>query len=140
MTCDVVSERHGPEIKILGPSDVYQAVRRYANKTQEPFLVLTLNAAQQIIRVHLVSIGLLNRTLIHPREVFVRAIKDHAGGIIVCHNHPSGNLDPSPEDRDVTHRLYQAGELLGIPVLDHLVISKSGFVSLKELGMLSRSL
>lgn len=140
MTYDVVSERHAPPIKVSGPADIFQAVRRYANKTQEHFLVITLDGAQQVIRVHLVSIGLLNRTLIHPREVFVRAIKDHAGSIIVCHNHPSGQLQPSKEDREVTYRLGQAGELLGIPLLDHLVISKSGFVSLKELGMLSLSL
>lgn len=140
MTYDVVSERRAPPIKITGPSDLFQAVRRYANKTQEHFLVITLDTAQQVIKVHLVSMGILNRTLIHPREVFVRAIKDNAAAIIACHNHPSGQLQPSPEDRDVTQRLKQAGELIGIPLLDHLVISKAGFVSLKDLGMFSSNM
>ena len=84
MTYDVVSERRAPPLRVACPSDIFQAVRRYATKTQEHFLVITLDGASQVIRVHIVSIGLLNRTLIHPRKVFVRAIKDHAGAIIVC--------------------------------------------------------
>ena len=137
MTYDIVSERKGPEIKISGPADVFQAVRRYAKKEQEHFLVITLDSANKIIRVHIVFIGLLNRSLVHPREVFLRAIKDNSAGIIVSHNHPSGSLEPSNEDREVTRRLSEAGMLIGIPVLDHVLISKMGFSSFKTLGLLN---
>lgn len=134
MTYDLVSERRGPEVKVKQPEDVFAVIQRYGTKKQEHFLVVTLDGNQQILKVHIVSIGLLNRTLVHPREVFVRAIKDHAASIVVAHNHPSGQLDPSPEDIDVTKRLKECGELLGIPLLDHLIISSTKFLSFKIEG------
>ncbi len=134
MTYQLVSERHGPECRVVSPADVFPLLKKFGSKQQEHFLVVTLNGAQSVIRVHIVSIGLLNRTLIHPREVFCRAITDHAATIIIAHNHPSGDLTPSREDREATRRLQAAGDLLGIQVLDHLIISRSGFHSFKESG------
>ena len=134
MTYDLICERRAPDAKIINPSDVFPLIKRYSNKKQEHFLVLTIDAASHVIRVHLASIGLLNRTLIHPREVFVRAIKDNAASIILAHNPPSGNVEPSREDREATQRLVKAGTLLGIEVLDHLIIGRSRFYSFRESG------
>jgi DNA repair protein RadC len=140
MTYDLVCERSAPSIRVTAPQDLVPSVLRYAKKKQEHFLAVTLDGAQQVIRVHIVSIGLLNRTLIHPREVFIRAIRDSAASLILVHNHPSGQLDPSREDREATNRLVSAGELLGIAVLDHLIISKAGFFSFKEQGFMPLTL
>ena len=134
MTYDLVCERRGPDTKITGPADLFPLIQRYGAKKQEHFLVITLRSDSTVQRVHLVSIGLLNRTIIHPREVFVRAIKDRAASIILAHNHPSGQVEPSREDREATQRLVKAGTLLGIEVLDHLIIGRSGFYSFRESG------
>ena len=135
MTYDLVSERHSSvDVHIGQPNDIFPFLKRYASKKQEHFVVVTLDAANRVIKVHLVSIGLLNRTLIHPREVFVRAIKDCAATVILAHNHPSGSLEPSREDREATQRLGKAGEIVGIHVLDHIIIGKSGFFSFREAG------
>ena len=137
MTYDLVCERRGPEVKITNPVDLLPLIQRYTTKKQEHFVVLTLGANQVVQRVHIVSIGLLNKTLIHPREVFVRAILDHAASIILVHNHPSGSLEPSREDREATERLVKAGDLLGIPVLDHLIVVRGGgYTSFKEMGVM----
>jgi DNA repair protein RadC len=89
-----------------------------------------------VIRANLISIGLVNRTVVHPREVFYPAIIQNACAIIISHNHPSGRLDPSMEDRDITDRLRQAAEVLGIALLDHVIISKDGYYSFVEHGLL----
>jgi DNA repair protein RadC len=89
--------------------------------------VLTLDGAHQILSISIVSIRLVRETIVHPREVFSRAIRDMATAIIVCHNHPSGQTMPSEEDLEVTKRLMDAGNLLGIPLIDHLIIAKGGF-------------
>ena len=134
MTYDLVCERKAPVLRVSGPSDLIPSLMRFAAKKQEHFLIVTLDGAQQVIKVHIVSIGLLNRTLIHPREVFVRAIKDCAASLILAHNHPSGSIEPSREDREATQRLVKAGSLLGIEVLDHLIFSRSKYFSFKEMG------
>lgn len=131
-----VGESRQPEIKIIGPSDTYEALKKYQNKRKEHFLVLTLNGAHNVIAVRLVSMGLVNRTIVHPREVFYWAIKDNACAVILAHNHPSGNIDPSPEDQEITKRLQQAGEILGITVLDHLVITKTRYYSFLANGLI----
>jgi len=103
---------------------------------KEHFLILCLNARRQLIHQETVSIGTLSASLVHPREVFSPAIQ-HASAAVVCvHNHPSGDPTPSSEDRDVTRRLQRAGELLGIPLADHVVVSASGFFSFREHGIL----
>ena len=118
------------DLRITRPADALQALKNYANKRQEHFIVLTLNGAHQVIKRHVITIGLVNRTLVHPREVFFPAIKDNAAAIIIAHNHPSGQPEPSSDDRETTRRLALAGELLGIQVLDHLIIGKKSVLQL----------
>lgn len=133
MKYQIISERSvSYDRKIICPSDLQPVLSRYSNKSKEHFYVVTLNAAHRVIKVSLVSVGILNRTLVHPREVFKPAIVDEAAAVILCHNHPSGDLDPSSEDKSVTERLVEAGELLGISVLDHIIISKNGYYSFTE--------
>ena len=90
-------------------------------------MCLTLDGANRLIAKRIVTIGTLTASLVHPREVFADAITDRAASIIVAHNHPSGNLQPSQADRDVTDRLREAGELLGVTLLDHVIVTKDGF-------------
>ena len=97
------------------------------DKKQEYFVCLTLDGANRLISKRVISIGTLTSSLVHPREVFAEAITDRAASIIVAHNHPSGNLQPSQADRDVTDRLREAGELLGVTLLDHVIVTKDGF-------------
>ena len=111
------------------PKQAVPLLSAYAKKRQEHFICIELNGAYELIQTRLVSIGLLNRTMVHPREVFAEAIKNHAGAIIVAHNHPSGNVEPSEEDIEMTKRLKQAGQLLGIPLLDHIIFSPEGYFS-----------
>jgi DNA repair protein RadC len=134
MTYDIISVRKRKTLQIKNPDDIYAAVKQYTKSDQEYFLVLTLDGSHNIISIHISTVGLVIRTIVHPREVFKHAIKDNAIKIIVCHNHPSGSLLPSPEDKEVTKMLVNAGELLGIPVLDHLIISKNGYYSFDKEG------
>ena len=99
------------------------------SKKQEYFVCLTLDGANRLIAKRVISIGTLTASLVHPREVFAEAITDRAASIIVAHNHPSGNLEPSLADKEVTERLRQAGEILGIEILDHLILGEGGFQS-----------
>lgn len=125
-------------VRISYPSEAAQILRRFERKRQEYFIALTLDAAHRVIRGYVVTIGILNRTLVHPREIFYPAIKDNAAAIVVGHTHPSGQCEPSAEDRLVTKRLQEAGELLGIPVLDHLVVGENGaYYSFLEHGELT---
>lgn len=103
---------------------------------KEHFLILCLNARRQLIHLETVSIGTLSASLVHPRECFSPAIQHAAAAVVAVHNHPSGDPTPSAEDRDVTRRLQRAGELLGIPLADHVVVSASGFFSFREHGIL----
>ena len=103
---------------------------------KEHFVVLCLNARRQLTHQETVSIGTLSASLVHPREVFSPAISAAAAAVVVIHNHPSGDPTPSAEDRDVTRRLQRAGELLGIPLADHVVVSATGFFSFREHGLL----
>jgi len=136
---DELRERKIPMIKISQAKDLMPQLARYACKRQEHFVVAILDGGHQVLRIKLVTVGLLNRTLIHPREVFRPAILESAAAVILVHSHPSGNLDPSREDRDITRRLVESGQLIGIPVLDHLIISKQGYYSFQEAGMLPTS-
>lgn len=118
--------------QIVFPSDVYPLVRHYAGRPQECFLSVSLNGAHEVISINVVSIGLINHTLVHPREVFATPLRERATAIIIAHNHPSGILKPSTEDLSVTKRLVKAGDLLGIKVLDHLIFSDEGYRSMLE--------
>jgi DNA repair protein RadC len=135
MKYQIVSERKlRRKVKIENPDEVYKLVKRYAESKQEHFILLTLNGEHNVISVSIVSIGLVNKTGVHPREVYCRAISDRATAIIVCHNHPSGTAEPSEEDKDVTLGLYEAGEIIEIPLIDHIVFTKTGYTSLKKDG------
>ncbi|MDW8055387.1 MAG: DNA repair protein RadC [Elusimicrobiota bacterium] len=116
----------------LTPKDVYERLSEYKTAKKEHFFVFYLDTKNQEIRCDLITVGILNASLVHPREVFEPAIKHLAAQIIVAHNHPSGNLEPSQEDIELTKRLVKAGEILGIEVLDHVIISKDGYYSFKQ--------
>ena len=100
------------------------------DKKQEYFVCLTLDGANRLIAKRVISIGTLTASLVHPREVFAEAITDRAASIVVAHNHPSGNLEPSSADRQVTERLRQAGMILGIEISDHIIITKNSYTSI----------
>lgn len=119
-------------IIIKNPRDAFPLLVHIAEKKQEHFLCLTLNGANEVIGNRIITVGLLNRSQIHPREVFADAISDRAASIIIAHNHPSGLLEPGPEDFDATRRIVDAGVVIGISVLDHVIVSKHGFYSFKE--------
>jgi DNA repair protein RadC len=102
--------------------------------TEERFVVLLLNNKNKLLYWHETSIGTVSEAVIHPREVFKIAVREIASGIVLAHNHPSGTLDASREDIVSTNRLKESGKILGIPVLDHVIISNEGFSSMKERG------
>jgi len=106
------------------------------SKKQEHFACVSLNGANEVIECRVVTVGLLNTNQVHPREVFADPITDRAAAVILAHNHPSGVLKASPEDIALTKRLAKAGELLGIHVLDHLIVTQKGYLSLKHEGHL----
>jgi DNA repair protein RadC len=121
--------------RIGSPQDVFNAVQGLlADADREYFLVLTLNTKNSLNGISIVSIGSLNSSLVHPREVFKAAILGNAAAIILVHNHPSGSPDPSNEDMEITRRLVEAGRVVGIEVLDHVVVGDT-WVSLKERGI-----
>ncbi|MDD1715510.1 MAG: DNA repair protein RadC [Methanolinea sp.] len=124
------------KVKIQSPSDVLPLVAHLNGSKQEHFLCITLNGANEVITTRTITVGLLNHSLVHPREVFSDAITDRAAAVICVHNHPSGSLEPSSQDLAITRQLSQAGEIMGIRVLDHLIVAKTGFVSLREKGLL----
>lgn len=103
---------------------------------KEHFMILCLNARRQLVHDEMVSVGTLSASLVHPREVFSPAIVHGAAAVVALHNHPSGDPTPSAEDREVTRRLQKAGELLGIPLADHVVVCESAFFSFREHGIL----
>jgi DNA repair protein RadC len=123
--------------RITHPESIYKLLSHMSDRQQECFFTISLNGAHEQIKTRLVSQGLVNRTIVHPREVFAAPITDRAAAICIAHNHPSGNLEPSNEDMDITKRLVEAGDILGIPVLDHIIFSKNGFYSFMEHGMLN---
>ncbi|GHV40882.1 hypothetical protein AGMMS49546_15630 [Spirochaetia bacterium] len=137
MLYEIVSERKVRcTTRIKTPDDMYVLVKRYAQAKKEQFIVVTLNVVHEPLSVRIVSTGNVNRVIVHPREVFYPAIQDLAAAVILCHNHPSGSLEPSREDREITKRLVSAGAVLGIHVLDHLIIGKSGYFSFQKNGFL----
>jgi DNA repair protein RadC len=124
------------ERKIASPGDVWPIVAHWSDRKQERFICCSLNGAHELIAARVVSVGLVNRTVVHPREVYADPITDRACAVIVAHNHPSGRLEPSPEDREITCRLKEAADTLGIALLDHVIFSSSGYFSFVEHGIL----
>jgi DNA repair protein RadC len=121
---------------ISSPADVERLLRRrIANLDRENFVVVLLNTKNEVIETSTVSVGTLGASLVHPREVFKPAVRASAASVILAHNHPSGKVEPSREDREVTRRLDEAAGILGIEVLDHVIVG-DGYFSMKEHGML----
>jgi DNA repair protein RadC len=119
------------------PDDIFNAVRHYADRRQERFICLSLNGAHELLKTRTVTLGLVNRTIVHPREVFADPLLDRASAIAVAHNHPSGQLKPSPEDDTVTAQLLRAADILGLRFLDHLIFTDTGYYSYRQAGRLS---
>ncbi|MDR2053082.1 MAG: DNA repair protein RadC, partial [Treponema sp.] len=115
--------------RIDHPSDAFSLVRHYANRKQEYFICISLNGAHEVLAVRVITVGLVNRTIVHPREVFADALSDRACAIICAHNHPSGMTDPSREDDAVTESLKRAADVLGINFLDHLIFTDGAYFS-----------
>lgn len=124
-------------LQYLRPEKLLPLAADIMNSKKEHLLLITVNGAQEFIQKHLISVGILNSTLIHPREVFHPVIKDYAAAFFLIHNHPSGNLEPSLEDEAITANIKQASVLLGINLLDHLIVGpNAGFYSFKQQGKL----
>lgn len=131
--------REGPAERALirGPRDVFElCAPALRDLPQEEFRVMLLNTQHAVLREVVVTRGTLDGSLVHPREVFRAAIAEGAAGVILVHNHPSGDPTPSPEDRSVTRQLAEAGKVVGIPVVDHVVIGDARYTSFVESGLL----
>lgn len=121
---------------LLSPQSVWLEMKDLRASRKEHFVVFYLDTQNQIIQREIVSIGTLNASLVHPREVFEPAIRHSTAQIILAHNHPSDSTEPSEEDIAVSRRLMEVGKIMGIDILDHVIVTKSSYVSMKELGLL----
>ena len=131
----LATQRLEPGAPVRGPRDVFEHFHpRLRHASQERFFVVLLDGRHRVIRHELVSQGTLTASLVHPREVFRPALREAAAALVLVHNHPSGDPTPSREDCEVTERLSRAGELLGVPVLDHVVVAEHGYSSLRDSG------
>lgn len=123
--------------EVRSPKDVADiAMPKFRYAMKENFAVMLLDVKHHLIGLPIISVGSLSASVVHPREVFEVAVKNYAAAIILIHNHPSGDPSPSAEDIQITHRLVQAGKVMDIPVLDHVIIGDDRFVSLKEKSLL----
>jgi DNA repair protein RadC len=130
---EFVRRRIKPEgLKIKFPADVLPLIQHYADRKQEHFLSISINGANEVMSVRVVSIGLVNKTHVHPREVFADVISDRASAVIVAHNHPQGELIPSEEDHKITKQLQDAAKILGLSFLDHIIFNTKGYYSFVE--------
>lgn len=127
---------------VTEPSHIFELLNAYfktvdkIDRDKEHFFVLHLDTRHKIKIVEIVSIGILNASIVHPREVFTRAVRERSAQLILAHNHPSGEIEPSNEDIEVTKRLIEAGKILQIEVLDHLIYTSTGFYSFKREGII----
>jgi len=122
--------------RIKQPVDIFTLVRHYADRKQERFISLSLNGAHEVLAVRVVTIGLVNKTIVHPREVFADIIQDRAAAFCVAHNHPSGQIISSREDDEITERLAASARILGLHFVDHIIFSETSFWSFRENGKL----
>jgi DNA repair protein RadC len=116
----------------LTPKEIWEELRDLRNHKKEHFVIFYLDSRNQEIKREIISIGSLNANLVHPREVFEPAVRNLAAQIILAHNHPSGDPTPSEDDLEITKRLIEAGKILGIEVIDHIIVTKNNFYSFKE--------
>jgi DNA repair protein RadC len=123
-------------VRITVSQDVLPLVADIAGKQQEYFVCISLNGANEVIEKRVVTIGLLDKSPIHPREVFADVIADRAAAVIFAHNHPSGDLQPSEADRHTHEQLTEAAKILGIRVLDHVIVTRKGYFGFQENGLI----
>ncbi len=121
---------------LLSPEEVWQELKNITQYKKEHFIVFYLDSGSQIIKKEVIAIGTLNASLIHPREVFEPAIKNNSAQIIIAHNHPSGNSNPSNDDLEITKRLVEAGKIIGIEIIDHVIVTGEKFFSFKKEGVI----
>lgn len=130
---NIFSSKKYQKKKYITPKDIYLQIRgKIKNFNKEHFLVVCLDNRNNIIDVEVISVGILNRSLVHPRETFEVAIKNHSSSIIIAHNHPTGDPTPSEDDILITKKLVEAGKIIKIEVIDHLIITKSSYFSFAE--------
>ncbi len=123
-------------LKVTSAKDIVPLVADIAGKQQEYFVCISLNGANEVIQKRIVTIGLLNKNPVHPREVFADVISDRAASVILAHNHPSGELQPSEADLRLHDQLTEAGKILGLRILDHLIVTRKGHFSFQEAGLI----
>ena len=134
MECEALAAGEG---RIRTPASIFALLRgRLEGEVQEVFVVASLDSQSRVIALHEVTRGILNASLVHPREVFAPALMDRAAGVILAHNHPSGDPTPSNDDKAATRQLVEAGRVLDVPVYDHVVVGAGRFVSFAEAGLL----
>ena len=122
------------------PKIVAEYLAHLKDLKQEHVVLLTLNSRKHLIKRHVISNGTLDAALMHPRELFLPAIKDHASTVILAHNHPSGEYTPSEDDQIITRRMITAGKILGIALIDHVIVAKEGFYSFQEHGLIEATI
>ena len=120
----------------LKPEDVWKELKDVRGLKKEHFIVFYLDSRNQEIEQEIISVGSLNASLVHPREVFEPAVRIHAAQVILAHNHPSGNPEPSRDDLEINRRLVEAGKILGIEVIDHIIVTATGYLSFKEKNLI----
>ena len=123
-------------VKVTGAQDVMPLLADIADKKQEHFVCISLNGAHEVIEKRIVTIGLVDRSPVHPREVYADVISDRAAAVIFAHNHPSGDLKPSNSDLKIHEQLTEAGKILGIRILDHIIVAGKGYFSFQEAGLI----
>lgn len=134
---EIEGKKNEKKKSIYSPLDIFKILKQKLRDYQkEHFFVVSLDTRNGIINVDKISIGILNASLVHPREVFKSAISHHAAQIILVHNHPSGCLEPSNDDLLITKKLISSGKIIGIEVIDHIIITSSGYLSFKEKGII----
>jgi DNA repair protein RadC len=124
-------------VKVTEAKDVLPLLSDIASKQQEYFVCFSLNGANEVIEKRIVTVGLLDKSQVHPREVFADVITDRAASIVLAHNHPSGELKPSNSDLKMHEQLVDAGKILGIKILDLIIISKKGYYTFQDNGLLN---
>lgn len=136
--CLVREGSHPTEVRAINsPADAYSLLRTYlAGSDREHFVAVLADTKNKVIGINTVSVGALNTTIVHPREVFKPAILCNAASVLLAHNHPSGDATPSEDDKAMTQRLCDAGTILGITVLDHIIIGENGYFSFKAQGLI----
>jgi len=120
----------------LSPKEVWEELKDLRDHKKEHFVIFYLDSRNQEIKRDIISIGSLNANLVHPREVFEPAVRNLAAQVLLAHNHPSGNPEPSEDDLEITKKLVESGKILGIEVIDHIIVVKNGFLSFKEKNLI----